>query len=80
MYQRFFFKNGISQLLTLAQALRNSCSSNTKSAKGERHENMRHKMSMSIRLETSEASEGWGPQEDVGHEHYESTQVTKTVN
>ena len=35
---------------------------------------------MSIRLETSEASEGWGPQEDVGHEHYESTQVTKTVN
>ena len=64
----FFWKNDIPYSWTLALVVKNSNSSNNKSTRGTRHGN--HEawyVYEHVRLETPEASEGWGAQEQVGH-------------
>ena len=83
---RSFYKNDISQLLTLVQAIKISNSSSTKSTRATRHESYKTWDSYEyVRLEILKANEAWKAKEhvrfeqlkQVKDEEQKSTHVTR---
>ena len=65
---RSFFKNDISQWLTLSQAVKTSNRPSTKRARAKRHESYeKWDLDEYVRLKTLGASVGWGAIENVWH-------------
>ena len=69
LWWRSFFENRISQWFTLAQAVKDSNSSSTKSTKATRDISYEIWDGYEyVRLETPEAKEGWGTKKHQRHE------------